>query len=240
MMATMALLPPMLQQLYGDSVLQTGLMLTPRGFGVVISMAIVARLMQRGMDPRILIALGLAIAAGSLWQMTGWSLVMGTQEFLVSGFIQGIGLGLMFTPLQNVAFATLTSQHRTEGSSLMNLSRSIGASVGISVVTTLLSRNIQVSHADLAPHVSAEGLQTLDPNLLQALGSTGQTVMAMANAEINKQAAMIAYLDNFWLMAIVTLAAIPLVLLIRRPKGPVVIDPGAGGHLSPLSGTAGA
>jgi DHA2 family multidrug resistance protein len=231
MMATMALLPAMLQQLYGYSVMDTGLLLMPRGVGVVITMAISARLVQRGVDPRWLVGIGLAVMAWSLLEMTRWTLVMGSGPFIVSGVIQGLGLGLVFMPLQGMAFATLAAHQRTEGASLMNLSRNIGASVGISIVTTLLARGIQTSHADLTPHISAETLDTLDPGLLQMLGGSADAVLALADAEINRQAAMIAYLNDFWAMAIMTALAIPLVLLLKRPKGPIgKPDPGAAGH----------
>jgi DHA2 family multidrug resistance protein len=231
MMATMALLPPMLQSLYGHSVLDTGLLLMPRGFGVVLTMAISAQLVQRGLDPRWPVGVGMALAAWSLWDMTQWSLEMGTGPIIWSGFIQGLGMGLVFMPLNGIAFATLPPHYRTEGSSLMNLSRNIGASVGISAVTTLLARNLQTSHADLAPHINAQALQTLDPNLLQMLGGTSDAVMAMANAEVTRQAAMIAYLDDFWIMAIVTALSVPLVFLLKRPKGPAgKPDPSAAGH----------
>ncbi|WP_066796137.1 DHA2 family efflux MFS transporter permease subunit [Sphingomonas soli] len=219
MMATMALLPPMLQNLYGHSVFDTGLLLMPRGFGVVLTMAISAQLIQRGFDARIIVGLGMAIAAYSLWQMTHWSLEMGTWPIILSGFVQGLGMGLVFMPLNGMAFATLAPQQRTEGASLINLARNIGSSVGISLVTTILARSIQQSHAALVPNISAETLDTLDPNLAQMLGSTGQTVLAMADAEINRQAAMIGYLNDFYAMAIVTALTVPLVFFLRKPKG---------------------
>ncbi|MFZ5747379.1 MAG: DHA2 family efflux MFS transporter permease subunit [Pseudomonadota bacterium] len=230
MMATMALLPPMLQALYNYSVFDTGLLLMPRGFGVVLTMAVAAQMMQRGVNPQILIGVGLAIAAGSLWQMTHWTLEMDSWPFIVSGFIQGLGLGLVFMPLNGIAFATLPPHFRTEGASLLNLSRNIGASVGISIVTTMLARNLQASHADMVQHITAERMNGLDPSLLQALGGMGDTVIAMMNAEAQKQAMMIAYLDDFWLMAIVTAISIPLVLFLRRPKGAMAADPAAAGH----------
>ena len=231
MMATMALLPPMLQNLYGHSVFDTGLLLMPRGFGVVLTMAVSAQLTQRGFDPRWLVGLGMALAAYSLWDMTHWSLDMGTWPVIVSGFVQGLGMGLVFMPLQGIAFATLPPQQRTEGASLMNLSRNIGASVGISIVTTILARSVQTSHAALVPNISAAKLDTIDPGLLQMLGGSGEAVLAMADAEINRQAAMIGYLNDFWAMMIVTALTVPLVLLLRRPKGPAAKpDPAAAGH----------
>lgn len=230
MMATMALLPPMLQNLYGYPVVDTGLLLMPRGVGVLVTMALSARLIQRGLDPRIAVGLGFALAAWSLYDMTQWTLEMGSTPFIVSGFIQGLGMGLIFMPLNGMAFATLSAHQRTEGASLLNLSRNIGASIGISLVTTVLARSTQTSHADLAQYVTAERLQTLDSGLLSDLGATTDTVLAMANAEVTRQAAMIAYLNDFKAMMTVTALAIPLVLFLKKPKGSVENDPAAAGH----------
>ena len=103
--------------------------------------------------------------------------------------------------------------------------------MGISVVTTALARNLQTSHADLGSHVNAQTLQTLDPWLLRQFGGVGDTVMAMLNGEVTRQALMIAYLDDFRLMMFLTLAALPLVVLLRRPNGPAApADPAAAGH----------
>ena len=221
MMATMALLPPMLQSLFGYPVLDTGILLMPRGVGIVISMAIAGQLVQRGIDTRYLIGGGLVIATWSLFDMTQWTLMMGQRPFLVTGFVQGIGLGLIFIPLNITAFATLSPRYRTEAASLMNLCRNIGASVGISMVTALLARNIQTSHQELGEHITSQTFDAVDPAMSSLLGSTGETVMAMMNAEVSRQAAMIAYLDDFKLMMILTAVAIPLVLLLKRPARPV-------------------
>jgi DHA2 family multidrug resistance protein len=231
MMATMALLPPMLQSLYGHSVFDTGLLLMPRGVGVILTMAISAQLTQRGVDPRWMVGLGMTLAAYSLWQMTHWSLEMGSWPIIVSGFVQGLGMGLVFMPLNGIAFATLPPHQRTEGASLMNLSRSIGASVGISIVTTILARSTQGSHAALAENITPQKLDTFDPGLLQILGGSGESVLAMANAEVTRQAAMIGYLNDFYAMAIVTALSVPLVMFLRKPKGPIgKPDPAAAGH----------
>ncbi|KQN26477.1 disulfide bond formation protein DsbA [Sphingomonas sp. Leaf33] len=221
MMATMALLPPMLQRIYGYPVVDTGLLLMPRGIGVVFSMFVAAQLTQRGFDPRILVGVGFAVAAASLYEMTTWTLVMGAQAFVVSGLIQGLGLGLVFMPLNQMAFATLPPHYRTEASSLMNLMRNIGASVGISVVTALLARNIQTSHADLAAHVTGDALNSVDLSMLQRFGIAADAALTMIDAEVNRQAAMIAYIDDFWAMAIVTALSVPLVLFLKKPPKPV-------------------
>ena len=221
MMATMALLPPMLQRIYGYPVVDTGLLLMPRGFGVVFSMFVAAQLTQRGFDPRILVGVGFAVAAASLYEMTTWTIVMGAEQFVISGLIQGLGLGLVFMPLNAMAFATLPPHYRTEGSSLMNLMRNIGASVGISAVTALLARNVQTSHADIAANVTADTLTSYDLSTLQRFGAAADAALTMIDAEVNRQAAMIAYLDDFWAMAIVTALSVPLVIFLKRPPKPV-------------------
>jgi DHA2 family multidrug resistance protein len=155
--------------------------------------------------------------------MSHWSLAMGMEPVIVSGLVQGLGMGLIFIPLNTMAFATIAPKYRTDGSSLLNLFRSLGASIGISIVTTLLGSNIQTSHADLSAHVTNSSVSILDPSTADRFGVAGETALAMVNAEINRQAAMVAYIDDFWAMMWMTLAAVPLVLLLRppRPGGPV-------------------
>jgi DHA2 family multidrug resistance protein len=218
MFATMALLPPMLQSIWGYPVVDTGVLLAPRGVGVLASMWVAGQLNGK-VDPRILIGTGLTIAAGSLWQMTTWSLGMDWHMVVYSGALQGIGMGLVFIPLNLSAFATIKPQYRTEGASLMNLSRSIGSSAGISAVTVVLTRNTQISHQDLAAHVTTGAISSMDTMASSLLGGSTDMVMSMVNAEVTKQAMMIAYLDDFKLMAIVSLMAIPLVVLLRKPTG---------------------
>ena len=220
MTATLALLPPMLQSLFNYSVLDAGLLLVPRGVGIVASMALAGRLIARGGDPRIIVATGLAIAAGSLWDMTHWTVVMGSSSFVITGLIQGAGLGLVFIPLNLMAFATLGPTFRTEGASLLNLARNIGGSVGISVVTVLLARNIQTNHEVLGSHIPDLGLQAADPIVSSTLGMTSSQLLSIADGLVNQQAAMISYIDTFKLMMILTLCAIPLVVLLKRPPRP--------------------
>lgn len=217
MMAVMALMPPMLQRIYGYNVMDTGLLLAPRGLGIIASMFIAGRLTGR-VDPRYLIATGMIIAAGSMWQMTQWSLVMDWHPIMISGLVQGLGMGLCFIPANTMAFATLEAKYRTEGASLLNLFRNLGGSVGISVVTAMLSMNIQVSHEDIASHVTATSMSPVDPATADRFGAVGQTAMAMVNAEVNRQALMIAYLDDFKLIMIILLCTLPIILLLRPPR----------------------
>jgi|UniRef100_UPI0035CB70C9 DHA2 family multidrug resistance protein len=220
MNATLALLPQMLQSLFGYPVLQAGILLMPRGLGIVASMYVAGQLMKRQVDPRLMVGGGLLIAAWSLYDMTGWTLEMGQQPFIVTGFVQGIGLGLIFIPLNIMAFGTLAPHYRTEAASLLNLARNIGGSAGISVVTAMLSRNIQTSHADLAQHIPDAGLLMDDPVVSSLTGGATDVVLGMADQIVNQQAAMIAYLDDFKLMMILTLVVLPLVLVLKRPAPP--------------------
>lgn len=220
MTATLALLPPMLQSLYGYPVLDAGILLMPRGIGIVASMYVAGQLMKRNVDPRLMVGGGLLIAAWSLYDMTGWTIEMSAQPFIVTGLVQGIGLGLVFIPLNIMAFGTLSPKYRTEASSLMNLARNIGGSVGISVVTALLARNIQTSHSELGQHIPDPGLVASDPVASSLTGGSTDAALAIADGIVNAQAAMIAYLDDFKLMMILTLCAVPLVLVLRRPAPP--------------------
>ncbi len=217
-MAPMALLPPMLQQLFGYPVVDTGLMLAPRGVGVLLSMGLAARLMGK-IDTRVIIAVGFVIFAVSLRQMAAWSLQMDFWPVIISGFIQGIGMGLVFVPLNSLAFATLGGNYRTDGASLLNLMRSIGQSAGISLATSLLARNLQQSHADLATHITANTIPSLDLSALNRYGIIADGVFAFADNMINQQAAMIAYLDDFYLMSWISIVVVPLVFLLSKPKG---------------------
>ena len=219
-MAPMALLPPMLQQLFGYPVIDTGLMMAPRGVGVLITMWFAGQMMGK-IDTRILITVGLILFSFSLRQMANWSLEMDFWPVIISGFLQGLGMGLVFMPLNSLAFATLSHHYRTDGASLLNLMRSIGQSAGISMVTVLLARNIQTSHSDLASHVTSQTIPALDLGSLDRFGGLSDSVFGYADAMINQQAAMIAYIDDFYLMAWISIGVLPLVLLLRKPKGKV-------------------
>jgi DHA2 family multidrug resistance protein len=226
LLAGLALLPPLLQNLFGYSVLDSGFLTAPRGVGTLISMMLAGRLTGK-VDARLLIFGGIGCLALSLWQMSGFTLVMGSRPIILSGVVQGLGLGFIFVPLQALAFASLPPAYRTTGASLLNLARNIGGSVGISVVTFLLARNVQVSHADLAGHINWAAIPAGAQNMLSQVGGAADTAMAMLNGEINRQALMIAYLDDFHAMMWVTLAAMPFVWLLRPARrqggGPPVL-----------------
>jgi len=120
--------------------------------------------------------------------------------------------------MQSLAFATLAPRMRTHAASLLNLSRNIGGSIGISLVTTLLARNMQTAHADIAGHVTEQVLPTITGGVISEFGLPASSALALVDAEITRQAAFIAYIDDFWIMMWLTLASIPLVLLLRPAK----------------------
>jgi DHA2 family multidrug resistance protein len=227
LLAGLALLPPLLQGLFGYSVLQSGFLTTPRGIGTLISMVVAGKLIGR-IDPRLVALAGMSLMALSLWQMSGFALDMDRRPIILSGIIQGFALGMIFVPLNTIAFGTLAARHRTTAAALFNLSRSIGGSIGISVVTLFLARNLQISHSDLAAHITATSLPQVDPALVAGARPYTDAALAMVDMEINRQALMIAYIDNFHLMMIISLLSIPLLLLIRKSRAsgetPVIVD----------------
>jgi DHA2 family multidrug resistance protein len=217
LLAGLALLPPLLQNLYGYSVLQSGFLTAPRGIGTLISMLMAGRLVGK-VDSRALVGVGVVLMGVSLWMMTGFALDQPSRPVIASGVVQGLGLGLIFVPLQTLAFETLSSRFRTTGAALLNLSRNIGGSVGISVVTAQLVRMTQVAHADIASHVTANSIPSADPTLLQTIAPQGPVALAILNGEVTRQALFIAYLDDFKLMMIITFAVLPLLLLMKRGR----------------------
>jgi DHA2 family multidrug resistance protein len=225
LLASMALLPPMLQNLLGYPTVTTGLVMAPRGIGTMVSMLLVGRLV-RTVDARLLIMTGLLLTAWSLWSMTGFTIEMGMGPVVTTGIVQGLGLGLVFVPLSTLAFGTLEARLRTDAASLFSLVRNLGSSVGISLVMTLLAQNTQVNHATLAEHVTPFN-PALDGRLPLSAGPELTLALAQVNGEITRQALMISYLNDFKLMMFVTLAAVPMLALLRSPRRAAAPGPAA-------------
>jgi DHA2 family multidrug resistance protein len=221
--ATMALLPPYLQSLMGYPVVTTGLLMAPRGVGTLVAMLLVGRLLAAGADARALIFTGLLLTVISLWQMAHFSADMPSGPVIWAGVIQGLGLGLVFVPVSTMAYATLPMQRRTEAAGMFSLTRNMGSSIGISLVMTVLSRGSQTNHAELASRITPYGHSPL-PAGIDLTSSAG---LAALNGEVSRQAAAIAFLNDFWLMMILTIAAIPLLLLFRRPRDGAAAAPAA-------------
>jgi DHA2 family multidrug resistance protein len=216
LLATMALLPPMLQTLFGYPVISVGLVLAPRGVGTMISMLVVGRLVRR-VDARLLVSVGLGLTAISLYWMTFFSLDMTASPIVWSGIVQGFGLGFVFIPLSTIAFVTLPPTLRTEATGLFNLVRNMGSSIGISIMAATLASNLQVNHATLSAFISL-----FNPNLssvgvppIELTTPIGVGTAAQLDGLITQQALMISYIDDFKLMFIITLCAAPLILFLR-------------------------
>jgi DHA2 family multidrug resistance protein len=214
LLATMALLPPFLQSLLGFPVLTAGYVLAPRGLGTMAAMLVVGRLVGK-VDIRWLLLTGLALTAVSLYEMTLFTMDVGVGAIVWTGVVQGVGLGFIFVPLSTAAFATLAPRYRNEGTAMFSLVRNIGSSIGISAVMTVLGRQVQAGHAALASELTPfrEGLAAgwLPP----AWNWSAEAGAAALDAEVTRQALLLAYLYDFRLMMYLAIFAAPLLLLIR-------------------------
>lgn len=218
LLASLALITPYLQNLMGYPVITAGMVLAPRGVGTMFAMMLVGRIINK-VDPRILLVVGLLITAEVLWEMTRFTPNVSEWTLIRTGVMQGLGLGFMFVPLSTITFATLPAHLRTQGTALYSLMRNIGSSIGISLVIFLLTRNTQLVHAELAGHVTPfnDALGQVGPSHFWNLATT--VGKAALNAEVTKQAAVVAYANDFKLMMLVALVALPLVLLLKKAKG---------------------
>jgi DHA2 family multidrug resistance protein len=212
---TMALLPTFLQTLMAYPVIYTGIVTAPRGIGTMLAMIAVGRLVGK-VDLRLIMATGFALTAIALWQMTHITLQMDSNLIVWSGFIQGLGIGFTFVPLSAAAFATLAPRLRNDGTPFYSLIRNIGGAVGISIVQALLTRGAAQQHAQLATLVAPGNLGLAD--LPAAMNPATQAGLAALNMEVTRQASLIAYINDFWIMMAVTVLVIPLLVVMRTPK----------------------
>jgi DHA2 family multidrug resistance protein len=199
-------------------IVTAGLVLGPRGFGTMAAMLVVGKLIKK-VDTRVLLGIGLALTAWSFYAMTGWTPNVSQMTTMGVGVIQGIGLGFIFVPLSVVTLSTLSSELRAEGAGLYSLSRNIGSSVGISVVNSLLTTNTQVNHAEIVQHVTAVNRIFSDPNIAQFWNPLTAAGRAALDAVITQQAQIIAYIDDYKLLMIATLAVIPLLIVFKQASG---------------------
>ncbi len=216
LLATISLLPPLMQELLNYPVFTTGLILAPRGLGAMLAMILVGRLVTR-INPRLLILSGLLINVFALYELSQFNLQVDPFFIAWTGFVQGLGLGQVFVPLTTVAFSTLPAQLRNEATPIFNLIRNIGSSLGISIVFTLLTRHTQTNHAVLARHANP-----YNPSLywfLHHLPIPRLPAFALLNEEITRQAAMIAYNDDFLLMSALMLLMVPFTFMMRYRFG---------------------
>jgi DHA2 family multidrug resistance protein len=224
-----ALLPTMLQDLMNYPVVTAGLVMVPRGIGTMVAMFFVARLINR-IDVRLILLFGFLVTALSLWQMAGFSLEMGVEPIIVSGFLQGLGLGCTFVPLNTVALSNLPRHILTQGTALRSLMRNLGGSIGIAVLEALLADNTQIVHSRLIEGLRPDNPLTRPPFMPAPYSLSNPSGIAALNVEVTRQAAMVAYVNDFLLMMIVMLGAIVLLLLLRpaaSDRGRTALAPAA-------------
>jgi DHA2 family multidrug resistance protein len=214
----LVLQPILLEGLLQYPIVTTGFVMAPRGIATAIAMIVVGRLVGK-VDARILVGTGMLVSAAGSWAMTHYSLDISTFWIIWPAFLQGLGLGLIFVPLSTIAYTTLDRRKMAEAAGIYSLVRTIGAAVGISVVTTLLARESQIVWNELGAHVTKFNPAVKDYLSSLHLQLNDPHAMAVIAAQIGQQAEMAAILDVFKLTAWVFLIMLPLVFLLRRGKG---------------------
>jgi DHA2 family multidrug resistance protein len=217
LLASSALISPYLQNLSGRSVTQTGFLMVPRGLGTMFAMMFAGRLTLRA-DPRVIMTVGAGLMVWSLWAMTAWTPSVSVAAVSWVTFFQGVGMGLVFVPMNMVAFATLSPQLRTDGAGLTNLVRNIGSAIGVSLTSSILTSSIQTIHAQLSGHASVFN---------RALGVNGPSMMmnpqipfglANLNSLIEYRAQVQAYANDFLFMFVISLPVFAVIWLMKRPS----------------------
>ena len=216
LLGSSALLPPYLQNLGNYSVMQTGLLMTPRGIGAMLVMMVAGRL-TRVVDPRLLMAVGVVAIAGAMWDMTQWTPEVSLMRLSVVTMIQGVGISFVFIPLQVVGFATLPASLRTDAAALYSLSRNIGSAIGVSATSTLLASSVQRIHAQFAEQVTPfnRALQSGAQGLF--LGPATPFGIQGMEAQVQYHAYVAAYANDFLLMFWTCLPLLPLLFFMRKP-----------------------
>jgi DHA2 family multidrug resistance protein len=221
MVSSLALMTPWLQVLSHYPVETAGLIMAPRGFGSLVTTMMTGRLGSR-IDARLLVGIGLVMLIYSYWLMTRWTPDVSEQEIVIAIIIQGAAMGLLFTPIQILAFVTLAPAMRTEGAALFSLLRNIGAAIGVSVATSMLARNTQAMHEMIGASVTPfnRALQAIGP-MHQWLDPGSRHGMALLDRIVNEQAQIVAYADDYMLLIMATVPAWLLLLAMRLPRKPV-------------------
>src|SRR5579862_5235063 len=217
MTGALALLSTMLQNLMNYPAMITGLVTMPRGVGAMAAMFLVAPLIAR-VDNRLIIGFGFLLTALAMWQMSQFSLQMGMAPIIISGLLQGFGLGCTQVPLNILALSTLPRHILTQGTAIRSLMRNLGGSIGISVLIATLAENTQVVHARLVEGLRPDNPLAQAPYLAAPFSLTTPGGIAALNAEVTRQAAMVAYVDDFRLIMLIALATLPVLLLLREGR----------------------
>ena len=208
-----ALIPLFLQSLADYPAKLAGLILAPRGLGMMVGMFVVGRLIGR-VDERTLIAVGLILSAAMLFRMAYFTPDVEMWTVVWTGFVQNFGMGLTFVPTSTLAYSTLAPHFRTPASGLYNLMRNVGTSMGVAMVFTILARGIQENHARLAEEVTPFSETLFGPNMPQRFDLDQVPDLFIFDMMINREATITAYQTDFLLMGAVTLVVLPFVWLM--------------------------
>ncbi len=214
MYASLALLAPYLQTLMDYPVLTAGVVLAPRGAGLMVAALICGRVIGK-VNARLLVGAGFLIGAYALHQMTLWTPDIAQSSVVFAGFVQGLSIGFLAIPINIIAFATLPAAIRTEATSIYSLMRNLGSAIGISVTGALLQTNTQVNHAILAADVNPFNRALQAGTAAHFWNPESLRGVVMLNEEVTRQAAIIAYIDDFKLMLVLAIVVTPLLFLTR-------------------------
>jgi DHA2 family multidrug resistance protein len=212
--------PQLLQNELNYPVITAGLVMGPRGFGTIAAMMIFGRMSNR-MDLRILVLFGMLVVGATMYAMSGWSLNVGAEQFIWISVIQGLGMGFAFAPMTTLAFSTLPIHLRTEASGFYALVRNVGGAVGISIVISRLSSLTQTNHEHLTEFM------TPFRHFMTMAGISARASMEVMNGEITRQAGMVAYVNVFRLLALLSVIFAPLLIFIRSHPTVARQDPAA-------------
>ncbi len=215
MFGGLVLQPILLEGLLGYPIVLTGIVMAPRGIATAIAMIIVGRLVSK-VDARLLVSVGIAFSAVGSYMMTFYSFDVTTINIVLPAFLQGIGLGLIFVPLSTVAYATLDRSRMAEAAGIYSLMRTIGASIGISIVTTVMAHQAQINWNELGAHITVYQEALVDYLRRLNLSPRDPRGLAIVAREIAAQSQMVAMLDAFKLITLSYFFMAPLVLLLRK------------------------
>jgi DHA2 family multidrug resistance protein len=220
------LLPLFLQTLMGYTAELSGMALSPGGFAIMVLMPLVGFLLSK-FDARYLLLFGLSMLSFSLFNMTGFTLGIDFKTAVLARVLQAVGLAFLFVPINTAAYSYLPREKNNAASGLMNLARNIGGSVGISFVTTMLDRRTQKHLSDLMSHLTAANaqFQAMIRGIAESLMVHGTSPVdaqkqayAVIQANVQRQATMLAYIDNFHMLGYAILAMLPMLFLMKRTK----------------------
>jgi MFS transporter, DHA2 family, multidrug resistance protein len=215
--STMALASPYLQNVIGYPIITAGLLLASRGCGTFVAMMMVGRLM-RHIEARTLIIAGLGLTGLSLFYMTGWTDQTGVSEIVTLSIVQGFGFGLVFVPLSTVAFLTLPNNLRTDGTSMLTLMRNVASSIGISIVIAQLTEGSRRVYSVLSEHINPFNHALQMPDVSSIINLTTDKGRAMADVMVSLQSQIIAFSQDYQMVMLFTLCAIPLAIMIGSTK----------------------